>query len=66
MKCDNCNGNNATMIVEHSNEQKTGFLTIICTWVICLPWGVYNLVKSNKQTITNIKYCPDCGSKTKV
>lgn len=66
MKCDKCNGDNAMMIVEHDNSQKTGLVTILCTWIICFPWGLYNLVKSNKQNIVNIKYCPDCGSKTKI
>lgn len=66
--CEKCGSENVVIIQEtEGTVESNGLLKVICTWVICLPWGVYTLMK-NKDTRTtiNYKYCKDCGHKEKI
>lgn len=66
MKCNKCNGNNVQIIQESRGiVDQSSLCKVLCTWVICLPWGIYTLLnKRDNRVILNIKYCPDCGSKS--
>ncbi len=68
MKCNNCDNDNAQIIQETvGSVQSSSFGKVICTWIICWPWGLYNLVKTKDyRREVNYKYCPDCGSKDRI